>query len=115
MKRHPRINLQERNAVVQVLAENHVEKRRETEEQIQENIDMKREEIRLAKSQSAASMRNAIVKSVEASRAALREEYKDRKMQADEHKFKLDDDSSALLKVPEDITRNITKARTLEK
>ena len=106
--------LQERNAVEQVMAEANVEKRRKEEDSRQEIICQRKEEMRLEKSESAVNLKHAIVASVEASRSALRDEFRERKAVADEHKFRLNENSSALLSVPEEITKGIAKARTLE-
>ena len=97
--------LQERNAVEQVMAETNVEKRRKEEDMRQEIIEQRKEEARLEKSQSAANLKHAVVTSVEATRAALRDEFRERKALADEHKFQLNENSSALLTVPNKITR----------
>ena len=106
--------LQERNAVEQVMAETNVEKRRKEEDMRQEIIEQRKEEARLEKSQSAANLKHAVVTSVEATRAALRDEFRERKALADEHKFQLNENSSALLTVPNKITESIAKAKTLD-
>ena len=69
----------------------------------------------MEKSKSAANLKHAIIAGVEASRATLRDEFEERKALAGESKFHLNENSSALLSVPKEITRSITKARTLER
>ena len=106
--------LQERNAVEQVMAEANVEKRRRRGYAPGENLPAQRRvtigEVQIGNKSQVCNYRRS-----GGFPRHFEEEFKERKALASENKFHLNENSSALLGVPKEITRSITKARTLER